>query len=71
MSKCKICDRLTNEKNEYCELHAKAYESVTRKYGVWRKVLSIDWNGYLNKILKNPLTGESAREVALYLLSKE
>ena len=71
MSKCKICSKGTNGKDEYCELHAKAYENVTRKYDDWKKALNIGWKNYLNEILINPLTGESVREVAQQLLSKE
>jgi len=40
------------------------------RFGVWEKALGIDWNRYLNELVENRLTGESAREVALYLLSK-
>ena len=71
MSKCKICNKETNEKDEYCELHAKAYEDIVKRYNIWKKALNIGWNDYLNEILKNPLTGMSAKEVARLLLRKE
>jgi hypothetical protein len=71
LSKCKICNKETSEKDEYCELHAKAYENIIRKYVVWKKALNIVWDDYLNEILKNPLTGMSAKEVAQQLLSNE
>jgi hypothetical protein len=70
LSKCKICSKETSEKDDYCELHAKAYENIIKKYDVWKKALNITWNDYLNEILKNPLTGISAKEVAQQLLSK-
>jgi hypothetical protein len=71
LPKCKICNKKTSEKGEYCELHAKAYENITKKYDFWKKALNIGWNDYLNEILKNPLTGVSVKEVAQQLLSKE
>jgi hypothetical protein len=52
----------------FCELHMKAYESVIKKYDVWRKALEISWREYLSEIAKNPLTGEWAKEVAEYLI---
>jgi len=69
--KCRICSRDAVE-NGYCELHAKAYENVTKNYEVWRKALELSWKEYLSEIVKNPLTGERAKEVAQYLsLNKE
>jgi hypothetical protein len=69
--KCKICNKETSEKDEYCELHAKAYKNIIKKYDIWKKALNIAWNNYLNEILKNPLTGVSAQEVAQQLFSEE
>jgi hypothetical protein len=46
----------------------KAYESIVRKYELWRKALEISWKEYLSEIVKNPLTGEWAKEVAEYLI---
>lgn len=65
--KCKICSKEAVE-NGYCELHAKAYETVAKKYERWRKALKISWKEYLSEIVKNPLTGEWAKEVAEYLI---
>jgi hypothetical protein len=71
LSRCKICNRSTSEKEEYCELHAKAYENIKKRYDIWKKALNIAWIDYLTEILKNPLTGLSAKEVTERLLSKE
>lgn len=71
MPKCKICNKEISGKDEYCELHAKAHENIIRRYSIWKKALNIAWNDYLNEILKNPLTGVSAKEVAQRLLQKE
>lgn len=65
--KCVVCDREACE-NRYCELHMKAYESVVKKYDLWKKALEISWKEYLSEVAKNPLTGEWAREVAEYLI---
>jgi len=65
--KCAICSREAREKG-YCELHAKAYESIIKKYDVWKKALEICWKEYLSEIVENPLTGEWAKEVAEYLI---
>jgi hypothetical protein len=65
--KCVICGRETDEKG-YCELHAKAYENIDKKYDEWKKALEICWKEYLSEIVDNPLTGEWAKEVAEYLI---
>ena len=64
---CKVCDRDATQSG-YCELHAKAYESVVKKFDLWRIALEISWKEYLSEIAKNPLTGEWAKEVAEYLI---
>ena len=64
--KCAICKRKAI-RNIYCELHAKAHESVVKKYEGWKKALNIPWKEYLSEIAENPLTGEWAKEVAEYL----
>ena len=65
--KCAICSRKTDEKS-YCELHAKAYKNIDKKYEEWKKALEISWKEYLSEIVKNPLTGEWAKEVAEHLI---
>jgi hypothetical protein len=69
--KCKVCDKEANEKGDYCELHAKAYENIVHKYEAWKKALDIAWKNYLNEIVKNPLTGVWAKEVAQQLFSEK
>jgi len=65
--KCAICDKEAAQ-NGYCELHAKAYKNVVEKYDVWKKALNITWEEYLKEIIKNPFTGEWAKEVAEHLI---
>ena len=65
--KCVICNREVGE-NSYCELHKKAYESIVKKYDSWKRALEISWKEYLSEIVKNPLTGEWAKEVAEHLI---
>ena len=65
--KCVMCSKEADEKG-YCELHAKAYESIVKKYDVWQEAMGISWKEYLSRIIKNPLTGEWAKEVAEHLI---
>lgn len=67
---CKACSRESGEK-DFCPVHLKAYENIVEKYVIWRKALKISWEAYLSEIEKNSLTGEWAKEVAKYLMSKE
>ncbi|PMB74862.1 hypothetical protein C0195_00600 [Candidatus Bathyarchaeota archaeon] len=65
--KCKICNKEASQ-NGYCQLHARAYELIAKKYEKWKKALEISWKEYLSEIAKNPLTGEWAKEMAEHLL---
>ncbi len=65
--KCVVCSRDAGEKG-YCELHLKAYENIVKNYDAWKKALEISWKEYLSGVVKNPLTGEWAKEVAEYLI---
>ncbi|MGB9959504.1 MAG: hypothetical protein ACPLKQ_03155 [Candidatus Bathyarchaeales archaeon] len=65
--KCKVCSKEAVE-NGYCELHAKAYENILSAYDVWSKALGSSWKEYLSEIVKNPFTGEWAKEVAEHLM---
>lgn len=55
----------------YCDLHAKAYENITKNYEHWKKALEISWKEYLSEIAKNPLTGQWAKETAEHLIKNE
>jgi hypothetical protein len=66
---CEICNRQTAE-SCYCEFHAKAYENIVKKYERWKVALEISWKEYLSEIVKNPLTGEWAKEVAERLINE-
>ena len=68
--KCKVCSKEAFGK-VYCDLHAKAYENVVSNYDSWKNALEISWKDYLSEIVKNPLTGEWAKEVAEYLIKNE
>jgi hypothetical protein len=52
-------------------LHIKAYETIVKKYDVWKKALELSWKEYLSEIATNPLTGEWAKEVAVHLIKSE
>jgi len=68
--KCKICARETDER-DFCSFHARAHKNILQSYSVWKKGLKIPWKDYLREIRKNYLTGEWAREVAIYLIKNE
>lgn len=65
--KCVICSKEAAKKG-YCKRHRKAYENIVKKYDEWKRALEISWKEYLSEIIKNPLTGEWAKEVAEYLV---
>ena len=67
MPKCKACNKEA-ETGNYCELHAKAYKNLVLKYGKWKSALNLTWEDYLNEIIRNPLTGTWAKEVAKLML---
>jgi len=69
--KCKLCNRETKNKSEYCELHGKAYANIVEKFETWKKASGTSWEEYLNELVKNPFTGVWAKEVAEQLLKKE
>jgi hypothetical protein len=68
LPKCKACNRKAEEEGNYCEFHAKAYEGLILEYDKWKRALDISWEKYLNEIVKNPLTGIWAKDVAKQLL---
>jgi hypothetical protein len=67
---CKICHRGAQEKG-FCSLHLEAYKNILDKFNVWTQASSIVWISYLDKIQKNSLTGEWAKEVAKHLIEEE
>lgn len=67
--KCEVCGR--EAKGKYCESHERAYKNVVEKYEAWKEAMDISWKKYLNEIVKNPYTGEWAKQVAEWLIKKE
>lgn len=65
--KCAICGREAVQ-NGFCELHARAYKSIVKKYEAWKRALEISWKEYLREIIRNPFTGEWAKEIAEHLI---
>ncbi len=68
--KCRICDGEASRQG-FCDHHQKAYENILEKYRAWKVALDISWKEYLSEIVKNPLTGEWARQVSDYLSNHE
>jgi len=71
--KCKVCSREVETLNQsgYCELHQNAYQRLQEKFDVWKTASNIDWKNYLQEVVRNPLTGTWAKEVAQNLLLSE
>jgi len=67
---CKICGRPSKKEN-YCNLHLKAYQNICEKFETWKNALEVSWIDYLVSISKNSLTGEWAKEVVKYLIEDE
>jgi len=70
VSKCKICGKEAPYKS-FCVLHEKAYQNVVEKFEEWKKALDLSWKDYLKEIIKNPLAGTKAKEVAATLLKNK
>ena len=68
--KCKVCSReaQVQPQSKYCEFHGKAYESIRKKFEIWKQASNIEWEDYLREVAKNPFTGIWAKEVAENLL---
>jgi hypothetical protein len=49
----------------------KAYRNILLKFEVWKKAFDVTWTQYLERIQKNSLTGEWAKDVAKYLIEEE
>jgi len=67
--KCKICRKKANNE-KYCLLHEKAHQNLMENFETWKKALDVSWEDYLKTIMKNPLAGIKAKEVAEVLLSE-
>jgi hypothetical protein len=67
--KCRICKKeAINEK--YCLLHEKAHQNLMENFEPWKKALDVSWEDYLKTMIKTPLAGIKAKEVAEVLLSE-
>ncbi len=67
--KCKICVDEAEEDEEFCEVHKLAYLNIIKAYGEWKKAYGeISFSEFLKKIIEAEESGESVKEVALYLM---
>ncbi len=67
--KCSLCNR--KNRNEYCELHEKAFANINQKFEVWKTAADVSWEQYLKELVENPFTGIWAKEVAEHLLKEK
>lgn len=67
---CRLCERETD--SELCAYHARARTEVETAYKSWNEAYSVlAWHEYLNRVIRNPETGQWAIEVAKLMLAKE
>lgn len=67
---CRLCERNTD--SELCAYHARARREVEAAYKAWKEAYGgLTWNDYLNRVIRNPETGQWAIEVAKLMLAKE
>ncbi len=52
----------------FCELHFRAYTSLVRAYGVWRRRAGVGFREFLQSVVKLRGTGRISKEVARKLL---
>ncbi len=63
---CPICGR--PRAGEFCEVHERALENLSKSYPAWKERLGLSWEEYLEKASKGKAFGSYAREVASYVL---
>lgn len=64
--KCVLCNR--DAAAELCEQHLEAKECIVAAYPYWRDAYgSLSWAVYLDRIKRNPRTGQWAKEAAGFL----
>ena len=64
--KCALCER--ESAGELCRHHERAKEEVTSAFVNWREAYgTLEWADYLDRIKRNPRTGQWAKEAAGFL----
>jgi hypothetical protein len=62
--RCQICDRVGASDKGYCHYHDLAYKSLFYNFIKWKKAYgNIEWNNYLEKVLKLRGTGDWVKDV--------
>jgi len=71
MISCRLCKRECAQSSPLCKYHLMAKKSIESKFNEWKEAYGgITWKEYLQRVARNPETGQWAKEVA-DLLSKE
>lgn len=61
--KCALCERRSDE--GFCQYHKAAREGVEAAYAYWKEAYgTLSWMEYLDRIKRDPRTGQWAKEVA-------
>jgi hypothetical protein len=64
--KCALCSR--EAAADLCAHHLRARDAVVAAYGYWKEAYgSLGWAEYLDRIKRNPRTGQWAKEAAGFL----
>ena len=64
--KCALCERQAVD--ELCRYHAQARDDVRSTFSYWKEAYGgLEWDDYLDRIKRNPRTGQWAKEAAGFL----
>ena len=64
--KCALCER--EAAADLCRYHAQAKASIEAAFSHWKRAYgTLEWTDYLDRIKRNPRTGQWAKEAAGFL----
>ncbi len=65
---CRLCKRRPASPSDLCKYHLDAKVNIESAYKAWEAAYGdVAWETYLRDILRNPETGQWAKEVAAML----
>jgi len=65
---CSLCERRKQERDQFCEFHNIAFETLQHGYKIWQDAFgSIERERYYAELEKQTETGSAVRDVIKYL----